>query len=43
MLAALQYCLKQVSTVTIADAGHMMFQANPTALAFEVKEFNSPQ
>ena len=43
MHAALQSCLKQVSKVTIADAGHMMYQANPTAFLFEVQEFVAPQ
>lgn len=43
MQAALQPCLKQVSKVTVADAGHMMFQANPTAFVFEVQEFVAPQ
>ena len=43
MHAALQACLAQVSNATIADAGHLMFQANPTAFVFEVQDFISPQ
>jgi pimeloyl-ACP methyl ester carboxylesterase len=43
MHAALQPCLKQVSYATIADAGHLMFRANPTAFVFEVVDFISPQ
>ena len=43
MHSALQPCLQQVSKVTIADAGHMMFQSNPTEFTFEVQYFISPQ
>ena len=43
MHAALQPCLPLARTATIADAGHMMFQSNPTEFAFEVQYFISPQ
>ena len=43
MNTALQACLKEVSNALIADAGHMMFYANPTAFVFEVLEFIAPQ
>ena len=43
MNSALHNCLKQVSGVIIADAGHMMFYANPTAFIFEVQDFISVQ
>lgn len=43
MQSALQPCLKEVNKVSIADAGHMMYLANPTAFLFEVQEFVSPQ
>lgn len=39
MHSALKPCLKQVDDATIADAGHMMFSASPTAFVFEVQEF----
>jgi pimeloyl-ACP methyl ester carboxylesterase len=42
MHSALQSCLKQTSNALIADAGHMMFSANPTAFVFEVQEFLAP-
>ena len=42
MHSALQSCLKQTSNALIADAGHMMFSANPTAFVFEVQEFIAP-
>ncbi len=42
MLSALQPCLKQVNNALIADAGHMMYSANPTAFVFEVQEFIAP-
>jgi len=43
MHSALQSCLKKVNNALIADAGHMMFSANPTAFIFEVQEFIAPQ
>lgn len=43
MQDALRPCIKQVSNATIADAGHMMFHANPTAFVFEVQDFILPQ
>lgn len=42
MHSALQSCLKQTTNALIADAGHMMFSANPTAFVFEVQEFIAP-
>jgi len=36
---AVQACLQDVSRSTIAEAGHLMFQANPTAFIFEVQFF----
>ncbi len=39
MHSALQPCLPEASKITIADAGHMMFQSNPTEFAFEVQYF----
>jgi len=36
---AVQDCLQNVSRSTIAEAGHMMFHANPTAFTFEVQFF----
>ena len=42
MHSALQSCLKQTNNALIADAGHMMFHANPTAFTFEVQEFIAP-
>lgn len=43
MHSALEPCLSSVSKVTIADAGHMMFQSNPTEFTFEVEYFISPE
>ena len=43
MHSGLESCLTQVSKVTIADAGHMMFQSNPTEFTFEVQYFISPE
>lgn len=43
MHKALKPCLKNVSNAVIADAGHMMFHANPTAFVFEVQDFILPQ
>lgn len=43
MHSALKPCLKQVSNTTIGDAGHMMFQSNPTEFAFAVQYFISPE
>ncbi|MFO7603444.1 MAG: alpha/beta hydrolase, partial [Gammaproteobacteria bacterium] len=43
MQDALRPCIKQVNNATIADAGHMMFHANPTAFVFEVQDFIMPQ
>ena len=43
MNSALRSCLKQASSAIIADAGHMMFHANPTAFIFEVQDFIAPQ
>ena len=43
MHSGLESCLSEVSKVTIADAGHMMFQSNPTEFTFEVQYFISPQ
>jgi len=43
MNSALQSCFKKANSALIADAGHMMFSANPTAFVFEVQEFISPQ
>lgn len=43
MNSALQTCMKQANDAIIADAGHMMFHANPTAFIFEVQDFISPQ
>jgi pimeloyl-ACP methyl ester carboxylesterase len=43
MHSELESCLSEVSKVTIADAGHMMFQSNPTEFTFEVQYFISPQ
>ena len=42
MLSALQPCFKQVNNALIADAGHIMYSANPTAFVFEVQEFIAP-
>lgn len=42
MHSALQACQMQISNASISDAGHMMFQANPTAFVFEVQDFISP-
>jgi len=42
MNSALNTCLKQSNNALIADAGHMMFSANPTAFVFEVQEFIAP-
>ncbi|MEJ2179017.1 MAG: alpha/beta hydrolase [Gammaproteobacteria bacterium] len=42
MHSALQSCLKHSNNALIADAGHMMFHANPTAFTFEVQEFIAP-
>ncbi|MDT8383908.1 MAG: alpha/beta hydrolase [Gammaproteobacteria bacterium] len=42
MHSALKPCLKQVDYAIIADAGHMMFSASPTAFVFEVQEFIAP-
>jgi len=42
MHSALKSCLKKVNNALIADAGHMMFSANPTAFVFEVQEFIAP-
>ena len=42
MLSALKPCFKQVSNALIADAGHMMYSANPTAFVFEVQDFIAP-
>jgi len=42
MHSALNPCLKRVDNAIIADAGHMMFSANPTAFVFEVQEFIAP-
>ena len=39
MNSAVRACLKEVSIATIADAGHLMYYANPTAFAFEVVDF----
>lgn len=39
MHSALKPCLKQVDNAIIADAGHLMFSASPTAFVFEVQEF----
>lgn len=41
MHAAVRPCLKHVSQTKISDAGHLMFQANPTTFAFEVGDFVS--
>jgi len=43
MHSSLEPCLSEVSKVTIADAGHMMFQSNPTEFSFEVQYFISPE
>jgi hypothetical protein len=43
MLSALKPCFKQARNALIADAGHMMYSANPTAFVFEVQEFIAPQ
>lgn len=43
MHSALQPCLPQASKIIIADAGHMMFQSNPTEFTFEIQYFISPQ
>ncbi|MFW2439217.1 MAG: alpha/beta fold hydrolase [Arenicellales bacterium] len=43
MHSALEPCMAEVSKVTIADAGHMMFQSNPTEFTFEVQYFISPE
>ncbi|WP_455208654.1 alpha/beta fold hydrolase [Kaarinaea lacus] len=42
MHSALQPCLKQSNNALIADAGHLMYSANPTAFVFEVQEFVAP-
>lgn len=36
---AVKTCLPQANKVTISDAGHMMFQANPAAFTVEVQFF----
>jgi len=43
MNSALQACFKKVTKALIGDAGHLMFNENPTAFIFEVQEFISPQ
>lgn len=39
MNAALNKCLTSSNIAIISDAGHMMFNANPTAFIFEVQDF----
>ena len=39
MNQAVSSCLKQPQNATVADAGHMMYAANPTAFIFEVQDF----
>lgn len=36
-------CLTGSRTATVADAGHMMYTANPTAFTFEIQDFVVPQ
>ena len=43
MNSALRTCLKKTTESIIADAGHMMFSANPTAFIFEVQDFILPK
>ena len=43
MNSALRTCLKITTDSIIADAGHMMFSANPTAFIFEVQDFILPK
>jgi len=42
MNSALRTCLKKSTDSIIADAGHIMFSANPTAFIFEVQDFILP-
>lgn len=39
MNKAVSSCLKDPGKATVADAGHMMYAANPTAFLFEVQDF----
>lgn len=39
MNKAVSSCLKEARNVTVADAGHMMHSANPTAFIFEIQDF----
>jgi esterase len=39
MNKAVSACLKEPRKATVADAGHMMYAANPTAFLFEVQDF----
>lgn len=43
MNSALKKCFIKSSVAIIADAGHMMFNANPSAFIFEVQDFIVPQ
>jgi len=43
MRSALSACIKHFTAAEIGNAGHQMFQANPTAFIFEVQEFVAPQ
>jgi pimeloyl-ACP methyl ester carboxylesterase len=42
MNKAVSSCLKKSRKATVADAGHMMYAANPTAFIFEVQDFVAP-
>jgi len=39
MVDALQECMNNVSVATIANSGHVMYSANPTAFIFETQMF----
>lgn len=39
MNKAVSSCLKEPMKATVADAGHMMYSANPTAFTFEIMDF----
>lgn len=39
MNKAVSSCLNESRSATVADAGHMMYAANPTAFIFEVQDF----
>lgn len=39
MNESVESCLNNITKVVIADAGHMMYEANPTAFIFEVQDF----